>query len=515
MSLFNLRFLMTTAVAVLSLTGFAGGPAILDGLGLDSDVAGQEKSFSCVPKPPPRPPAQHSGGEGVPPLPLPAVPLRRTEKKNPPRPPVLIAKISTGDAADWATNPADTDNLLRWMSENLKVNFSAINMPQDQVPVNAQDVPVLYRTGHNAFSFPPPVRERLRAYLMAGGTLIFDACCGRRAFVESALKEMQELIPERPPYRLGGDHPLFHSFADINSITYRDWAHKAGARDGDPGVLGIDVACRTAVFLFRWDVSCGWDNLPDSQEHHCLGYSTETSRQLGANLMAYITAERSAAIPLSKALSFVDANAEKAGKFVIAQAKYAGLWRTRDAGLSMLLNTFHEQTKTPVRFALEDVPLDSPRLFNVPFLYLTGHQEFRLTEAERANLRQYLQRGGLLVAEACCGREAFDLGFRREMKAMFPQRELEALPSNHAIFLYPNKVTAVQPRPALARALKKDGKIPPVLYGLNVEGNLGVIYSPHGLACGWELAQCPYCRGLASPDALALGVNILTYAIVQ
>jgi len=44
--------------------------------------------------------------------------------------------------------------------------------------------------------------------------------------------------------------------------------------------------------------------------------------------MAYITAERSDALPLSKAINYVDANAQQAGKFVIAQAKYGGIWRT-------------------------------------------------------------------------------------------------------------------------------------------------------------------------------------------
>jgi hypothetical protein len=55
----------------------------------------------------------------------------------------------------------------------------------------------------------------------------------------------------------------------------------------------------------------------------------------------------------------------------------------------------------------------------------------------------------------------------------------------------------------------------PRLFGLNLNGSLAVIYSPDGLACGWELAECPYCRGYAPPDALNLGVNILSYAILQ
>ena len=488
---------------------------LLDGLGLDSNVAKEELKYTCVPKPPPKPPAQHSSAEGIPPLPLPAVPLRRTEKKNPPRPPVLIAKIATRNRSDWATNPADVDNLLRWMAKTLNVHFSAINLPIERIPSDPSAIPVIYRTGHEAFSFSPEIRERLRQYVLRGGTVIFDACCGRRAFAESALREMQHLVPERPPYRLTTDHPLYHSFFEIKDIKYRPWALKAGARNGEPAAIGIDIGCRTAVFFFRWDVSCGWDELPDSDTHHCLGYTIETAKKLGANLMAYITAERSAAMPLSKALDFVDAEKGSSGKFVIAQAVYHGLWKTREAGLSMLLNSFYEQTKTPVRFERVNVPLDSPKLFDVPFVYMTGHQDFELTPAERANLRQYLMRGGLLVAEACCGREAFDRSFRAEIGRVLNGQKLERLSKTHPLFHFPNDINSVQPLPALAHQLGSKGRVTPELYGINVGGNLAVIYSPRGLSCGWELAQCPYCHGIASQDALALGVNILSYAVLQ
>ena len=301
-----MRILNRSVACAAVLGGWLGADlraGLLDGLGLDSEVSREETKYTCVAKPPPKPPAQHSSAEGVPPLPLPAVPQRRTEKKNPPRPPVLIAKISTDRQSDWATNPADAQNLLRWMAKNLNVNFSTINLPQNNIPADPQAIPVLYRTGHDAFSFSPDVRERVREYLLRGGTLVLEACCGRRAFAESALREMQQLIPERPPYRLTADHPLFHSFFEVKDIQYRPFAQKAGAQNGDPGVIGIDVGCRTAVYFFRWDVSCGWDELPDSDEHHCLGYTAETAKQLGANLMAYITAERSAALPLSKALT--------------------------------------------------------------------------------------------------------------------------------------------------------------------------------------------------------------------
>lgn len=257
---------------------------LLDGFGLDSQVVREESKYTCTPVPPAKPPAQHSGAEGLGPLPLPAVPLRRTEKKNPPRPPVLIAKIATKRRSDWATNPADSKNLLRWMSKTLNVHFSAINVPEQQMPTDPKEVPVLYRTGHEAFSFSDDTRQNLRAYLRQGGTIIFDACCGRRASVESALTEMQKLIPERPAYRLTLDHPLYHSFFEVKSINYRSWASKAGAQAGEPSGIAIDIGCRTAAFFFRWDVSCGWEL---AQCPYCAGVASTDALALGVNILSY------------------------------------------------------------------------------------------------------------------------------------------------------------------------------------------------------------------------------------
>ncbi len=508
------RKLIVVLLCLSAMFGYAMD-SLLGDLGLDSDAAKQETSFSCTPAPGGKPPAQHSSAEGLPPLPLPVVPLRRTEKKNPPRPPVLIAKISTNRDSDWATNPADAKNLLKWMAKTLNVSFSDMVISENQIPSDPKTIPVLYRTGHDAFTFPPQVKAKLTEYLLHGGTLIMESCCGRRAFAESALREARELIPERPPYRLGPDHPVFHSYFDIKDIRYRPQALKAGAKTGDPAVIGIDIGCRTAVFIFRWDVSCGWDEQPDTEKHLCMGYDIKTSQTLGANLMAYITSERSAALPLSQAMEFIDASKSKAGKFMIAQAKYNGLWKCRDAGLSMLLNYFHEQTGIPITFNREEVALSSPKLFDLPLIYMTGHLAFKLTDEEKANLAKFLRQGGIVFAESCCGRADFTRAFKHEIESVLGGARLERIQGNHIIFQYPNQIRDVQPTPALAERLKSNGRVTPELYGINIDGHLAVIFSPVGLACGWELATCPYCNGIHSKDALALGINILNHAIMQ
>ena len=50
-----------------------------------------------------------------------------------------------------------------------------------------------------------------------------------------------------------------------------------------------------------------------------------------------------------------------------------------------------------------------------------GRNAFRLTDNEREALRKYVERGGLLFADAICGSEPFGESFRREMAIIFPK----------------------------------------------------------------------------------------------
>ena len=127
-----MKKLLTILFLAITLPLFAGDKTVyvhggVPGFDPNNKTIQEETNYTCDPKPPSKPPAQHSSAEGLPPLPLPVVPLRRTEKKNPPRPPVLVVKIDTGKEDDWNTNPADIENLLKWMAKNLGVNFSSQN----------------------------------------------------------------------------------------------------------------------------------------------------------------------------------------------------------------------------------------------------------------------------------------------------------------------------------------------------------------------------------------------------
>ncbi|MCS7048990.1 MAG: DUF4159 domain-containing protein [Verrucomicrobiae bacterium] len=151
----------------------------------------------------------------------------------------------------------------------------------------------------------------------------------------------------------------------------------------------------------------------------------------------------------------------------------------------------------------------------MPVLYLTGHEDFRFSSPEINSLRQYLQNGGLLIAEACCGRRAFDQAFRREIARVLAGTDLAPLPAAHPVFNLPNPIATVGVTPALAAQLGRRSTTTPVLLGAEAGGHLAVLYSPYGLAGGWELTPNPYSFGYDAPGSLAIGENILFHAITQ
>ena len=193
---------------------------------------------------------------------------------------------------------------------------------------------------------------------------------------------------------------------------------------------------------------------------------------------------------------------------------YDGVWKTRHAGLSVLLQAFNQRTGVPVKFARKELRLSDPDIFNSPMIYLTGHENFQLKPSEATSLKKYLDNGGLLFAEACCGRKGFDLSFRQLMRALYPQNPLQPIPGDAPVFREPNDVRAVGVTPGLMQDLGR-ASVQPSLEGVLIDGHVAVVYSKFGLAGGWEMSQSPYARGYNDVSSVHLGQNILWYSITR
>ncbi len=415
------------------------------------------------------------------------------------------------DDIDWNATPNDVNNLLKSMKEMIDVNYSVQVATLSEVDVDPAKNPILYRSGHYNFQYNAAQRKRLREYCLAGGMIIYNTGLGSAPFYRSAVRELNKIFPEQPVQRLSSDHPIFHSYYDVDRVRYCPGVKAAGYVGDEPWFDAVEINCRVVALISRWGMAVGWEDnvLPEYQ-----AYEPVSAKRLGVNIFSYSSAMRAWAKSQAHAIKFVDKPESSADKVAMVQVIYDGVWKTRHAGLSVILQTFNLKTDVPVKYTVKEMRLSNPAVFNAPLLYLTGHEFFTLNRAEAVQLKKYLENGGFMLAEACCGRKGFDLAFRKIMKALFPASPLRPIPQDNVIFTMPNDVQRVGVTPALQQALGS-AVTRPRLEGVEINGHMAVIYSPYALAGGWEMSQSPYARGYDDVSSQRLGQNILMYSVTQ
>ena len=182
-----------------------------------------------------------------------------------------------------------------------------------------------------------------------------------------------------------------------------------------------------------------------------------------------------------------------------------GDWYANPSSLPNLLSAI--RTRTTLRVATEEkvVTLSDDDLWNVPYLYMTGHGNVHWSDRDLATLRRYLQQGGFLHADDNYG---MDASIRRELARLFPDHPLVEVPLDHPVY----HLVYEFPR-GMPKIHVHDGK-PAQGFGIFVDGRLVVYYSYQSdLGDGWEDPEVHH----DSPDkreaALRMGVNLFAYAV--
>ena len=87
-------------------------------------------------------------------------------------------------------------------------------------------------------------------------------------------------------------------------------------------------------------------------------------------------------------------------EFVFATARYeSGDWDSAPLLPANIIDTIARYTEIQVAPTGLVVALSDARMLRYPLLYLTGHLPVRFSDAERANVRRFVERGGLLFVD--------------------------------------------------------------------------------------------------------------------
>src|SRR5262249_1520276 len=146
----------------------------------------------------------------------------------------------------------------------------------------------------------------------------------------------------------------------------------------------------------------------------------------------------------------------------------------------------------------------SPRVLDYKFFYMHGRRGFEIGETGLENLRASLHTGGLLPADARCGKTEFNTAFRTLLNNLFPNEQLgRTSPGDDLYGRDINDVALTQVRCRRERGAPfRD--VPPELEGIKYQGRWVVIYSRYDLGCALEKHQSTDCLGHDYESALKI-----------
>ncbi|MBN2448688.1 MAG: DUF4159 domain-containing protein [Phycisphaerae bacterium] len=461
---------------------------------------------------PPRENAHRTkAAEGFPPLPLPVVPQRRTEKKRPPAPPKLIANLGNFSFDGWKGSPGAVDQLLKNARQHLDVWYGWEQLDIGELTRKHTSgidhrTPVVYMCAYYPLELTDEQRDALRAYVLGGGTLVIN-CCGQNAALASTEAEVTRLFPRYPLRQLPLDHPLYHAYHKIEQVKYPIPSSSpldAGASTtGPPRLRAVTLGTRAAVIVSFEDLACGWNewNNPSVKR-----VSAADSTRLGLNLITYVTAEQRYAKFLSETRDITGPSVRPRQQISFVQLIHDGNWNPNPSAVPFFLSELASNTSIAVDFTRQTTELKNPDLFSYPMLYMTGSWSPGFSDEEIAILRRFLTNGGVLIADAAAGRAEFDEAFRTLCARLFPDHALTPLPLDHALYHSFYDIAEL-------RANHEQDPITPELLTITLADRPAIIYSPLGLSDGWSRQFSAYARAYATPDALKLGTNILIFAM--
>jgi len=412
------------------------------------------------------------------------------------RKPLLIQKLKWSRDEAWNPDRNDVDHLIGFIGDKLG-EATAWQVVEFDAPLEEWlAAPLLYFHGHE---FPPwnvRQREKVRRYVEQGGTLLAEACCGRQEFRDGFERFVADTFPSVPLHELDAGHPVYSTFYDLKPM----------------GLKGMEVGCRTSILYSPNDLSCLW-------EQGDIPVLSEQAFKMGTNIAAFAIGRQA----LRDRLDVITLPSEEQGKpgppakdaLRLGQVVYDGDWHPDPQALVHFAEWLRENVELDVVTRYKPVRLTDEELYTCPILYMSGHYRFEFSQKEIDGLVAHLRRGGFLLAEACCGRPAFDDAFREMVKQAFPDAELKRLPDNHPIIRgEPGfRLTTIGYKPA---ALREEPNLRgPVLWGLEVNGRLAVVYSPYAIGCGLDGHVCYNCRGYLDEDARKLAANVVLYALTH
>jgi hypothetical protein len=272
-------------------------------------------------------------------------------------------------------------------------------------------------------------------------------------------------------------------------------------------------------------LSCLWEiggasskSLPESVRRE-----VDAALAIGTNVIAYATNRE---LKRKDELFALDRDSPRAtdaferGQIAIAKLKHSGMCDAAPAALANILRAAARELGVRVDDTPSQIDPADPALFKYHLVFMHGRQGFAFDATRRERLRQFLERGGMLLADSICASPTFTAALRSEIAAVLPAQKLEEIPADDPIFTAAayggydiRQVTLREPAGGNGPMNVRKRSIPPKLEGVRMGDRWAVIFSPYDLSCALEKQNSLECTGYARDDAEKIALNVLLYSL--
>jgi len=388
--------------------------------------------------------------------------------------------------------------------------------------------PVLMITAEGPLGWSAGESRLLQDYVEQGGTILFEASggegCGDTAEAEADIRRVcAEWYPSAPLGPLPPTHSVYFAEADV----------KPDRIAADYQIQGVQACCRTAIFYSPLSLSCRWELSDPTGRGRVAGQargqiapaaadSIEMASRLGQNVIAYATGRELRDKLDGRLVVRPEPIEETSLRGVIELGRLAVDAGAREAqrALPNLAAIAAERIAIRIQASTQELPIEAEALADYPILWIHGRGEFSWDRQQREELRTFLQRGGVILADAICGNPAFAIAFRREIAAILPDSPLRPLPTDHPAFTANfggfdiRSVTIRTPAgDGMAEVGRRRGG--PPIETAEVDSVAAVFFSPLDLSCALESPNSIQCPGYDTTDASKIAINLILYALQQ
>ncbi len=319
--------------------------------------------------------------------------------------PVWINKLEV-PSKPWNNHPNDLYFLSQFLSNQREgeINWQVVSV--DTSPEDWLIAPVAYLSSNEALDLTDAQKAAIKRYLDLGGLLVTNPDGGSPAFTSSIRDTLQELYPKYKVQRLAPDHGLFDAWHRISS-------------ERSPAVSGMSNGARMLAILPETDLGFTFQSDTQPGKH--------PAWELGANLFAYAT-NRGVLNNRLEPPYDQRASRSSSGKITIGRPRYDGNWLPEPAVWEIQSNHVYNRTGLEIQTTPADgdgvLDLDQIGSCDYKLVHLTGTDPVTLTDAQRASIQQYLDRGGTILVETVGGRGEFTRSLETQLSELLGQRSV-------------------------------------------------------------------------------------------